>query len=301
MTDLDRIDRLRKEWGDKYVEADAGVPSLRRFAGKVGRVMTINMNGRALVQFTGTNDIGWYDIDLDRLRVVATPAHERQATAGPAKPKAPPRDVHEAAEQNVRLASAEEAASELAEAVGEAPSAESKPTAKPLSTADILAAARAKKPAATGPAEKPDASTQPGGETTKPVAKKLSTEEILAAARAKKAASTAKPSPPDTHKPESESAPAKPSAKKLSTEEILAAVRAKKAATDASKAEESAKSGPDADPEAAKPARPAAKKLSTEEILALARQKKRPGESSEPGKNPPERRNSAPDFGEEET
>ena len=171
MKDFERIDRLRREWSDKYVEADASVPALRRFAGRVGRVMTINMNGHALVQFTGTNDIGWYDVDLARLRIVAAPAHERKPTEGSAKPKAPPRDVVEASTANVRLASAEEAAKEFADETVDSLTAElaiqavdpsgqttmsddsvdslaatEAPTAKcPPSTAEILAQARQKK------------------------------------------------------------------------------------------------------------------------------------------------------------
>lgn len=193
MKDFERIDRLRREWSDKYVEADASVPSLRRFAGRVGRVMTINMNGHALVQFTGTNDIGWYDVDLARLRIVAEPALAPKPTEGPAKPKAPPRDVVEASTANVRRASAEEAAKEFADETVDSltaelaiqavdPSSETTmsddsvdslaateaPIDKPLpSTAGMLAAARTAK-----------AATPPGQAT--------STAEILAQTRSKK-------------------------------------------------------------------------------------------------------------------
>ncbi|HEV7278951.1 MAG TPA: hypothetical protein VGN57_01960 [Pirellulaceae bacterium] len=198
MKDFERIDRLRREWGDKYVEVDAGVPALRRFAGRIGRVMTINMNGHALVQFTGTNDIGWYDIDPASLRIVASPALDRQATAGPAKPKAPPRNVAEAAKENVRRASAEEVAATFAD-----------------ETVDSLAAESALDPVA---------STADGATSDDSVDSLAATE-----------------------------------------------------------------------------ARPPKRSLSTEKILAQARQKKIPGAESEPGKNPPERRNSAPDVGEEET
>lgn len=220
MKDFERIDRLRREWSDKYVEVDAGVPALRRFAGRVGRVMTINMNGRALVQFAGTNDIGWYDIDLARLQVVATPPLEGQTTAGPAKPKAPPRDVVEASKENVRKASAEEAAAAFAD-----------------ETVDSLTAELAIQ------------AVDPSGDTT------MSDDSVDSLAA--------------TEAPTTKQA--------LSTADILAAARA------------------------AKPAKPPAKATSTEEILSQARQKKIPGAESEPGKNPPERRNSAPDLGEQES
>lgn len=219
MKDFERIERLRREWGDKYVEVDADVPSLRRFAGRIGRVMTVNMNGHALVQFSGTNDIGWYDIDPVRLRIVAAPALERQATAGPAKPKAPLRDVAAASKENVQRAAAEEAAAEFADETVDSL------TAEPAISADLPS------------------------DTT------MSDDSVdsLAATEA----------PPQKGSP--------------SIAEILAAARANAAAPSVK-----------------------ASKPSTEEILARARQKKIPGAESKPGKNPPERRNSAPDMGEEE-
>jgi hypothetical protein len=50
---------LRREWTDQYVEINPDRPELKRFAGIVGRVVTVNWNGRALVDF---QDGGWYDI-----------------------------------------------------------------------------------------------------------------------------------------------------------------------------------------------------------------------------------------------
>src|SRR5262249_23292095 len=50
---------LRREWADQYVEVNAQRPELARFAGLVGRVITVNWNGKALVDFA---DGGWYDI-----------------------------------------------------------------------------------------------------------------------------------------------------------------------------------------------------------------------------------------------
>ena len=50
---------LKREWTDQYVEVNPGRPELARFRGVVGRVVTVNHNGKALVDF---QDGGWYDI-----------------------------------------------------------------------------------------------------------------------------------------------------------------------------------------------------------------------------------------------
>ena len=54
-----RYEALKREWGDRYVEVNPERPELKRFAGIVGRVVTVNCNNKALVDF---QDGGWYDI-----------------------------------------------------------------------------------------------------------------------------------------------------------------------------------------------------------------------------------------------
>ncbi len=54
-----RYEALKQEWTDQFVEVNAARPELRRFAGIVGRVITVNRNNKALVDF---QDGGWYDI-----------------------------------------------------------------------------------------------------------------------------------------------------------------------------------------------------------------------------------------------
>ena len=54
-----RYEALKQEWTDQYVEVNAERPELKRFAGLVGRVITVNFNHKALVDF---QDGGWYDI-----------------------------------------------------------------------------------------------------------------------------------------------------------------------------------------------------------------------------------------------
>ena len=54
-----RIEALRAEWTDQFVRANKDRPDLARFGDTVGRVVTVNFNGKALVDF---QDGGWYDI-----------------------------------------------------------------------------------------------------------------------------------------------------------------------------------------------------------------------------------------------
>jgi hypothetical protein len=55
----DQIDALKAEWTDQYVKVNATKPELARFATRVGRVVTVNWSGRAIIDF---GDGGWYDI-----------------------------------------------------------------------------------------------------------------------------------------------------------------------------------------------------------------------------------------------
>jgi hypothetical protein len=55
----ERHEALKQEWTDQYVEVNPACPELKRFAGVVGRVVTVNCNHKALVDF---QDGGWYDI-----------------------------------------------------------------------------------------------------------------------------------------------------------------------------------------------------------------------------------------------
>ena len=55
----EEIENLKSEWTDQYVQVNAERPELKRFAGRVGRVVTVNWTGKALVDFA---DGGWYDI-----------------------------------------------------------------------------------------------------------------------------------------------------------------------------------------------------------------------------------------------
>ena len=65
-------------------------PDLARFQDVVGQVKTVNLSGRALVQFDANNDRAWYDIAFDNLKVVDKPPPKPVEKKPPAaaKPKA---------------------------------------------------------------------------------------------------------------------------------------------------------------------------------------------------------------------
>jgi ribosomal protein L28 len=78
---------LKREWTDKYVEVNSEQAELRRFEGLVGRVVTVNCNNKALVDFA---DGGWYDITASEqcLRVLdpAAAKEKYDAAANSAQP-----------------------------------------------------------------------------------------------------------------------------------------------------------------------------------------------------------------------
>ncbi len=55
----DTAEQLKHEWTDRLVMAKPDKPELKRFEGKVGRVVTVNWAGKAIVDFA---DGAWYDI-----------------------------------------------------------------------------------------------------------------------------------------------------------------------------------------------------------------------------------------------
>lgn len=52
-------EELKRTWTDRFVRVKAGLPQYERFAGKIGRVVTVNYGGKAIVDFA---DGAWYDI-----------------------------------------------------------------------------------------------------------------------------------------------------------------------------------------------------------------------------------------------
>jgi hypothetical protein len=52
-------EQLKHTWTDKFVRVKDGFPQYERFKGKIGRVVTVNYGGKAIVDFA---DGAWYDI-----------------------------------------------------------------------------------------------------------------------------------------------------------------------------------------------------------------------------------------------
>jgi hypothetical protein len=52
-------EQLKREWTDQFVAVNPDFRELKRFEGIVGRVVTVNWNNKAVIDF---QDGGWYDI-----------------------------------------------------------------------------------------------------------------------------------------------------------------------------------------------------------------------------------------------
>ena len=56
---ISQCEALKKEWSDQLVMVKPERQELARFANIVGRIITVNYNGKALIDF---QDGAWYDI-----------------------------------------------------------------------------------------------------------------------------------------------------------------------------------------------------------------------------------------------
>ena len=184
-----QAETLKRDLTDKYVLVQDGVPELRRFAGLTGVVKTVNMNGRALVQFDGPVDISWYDIDPAYLKVVDAPLPKKKAHEGKPAPEA-------VKTEKPKPAAGGKSPLELARAQGAAgakPAGE-KPAEKKLSPLEL-----ARQQGAAG--AKPAAAAAPAGE------KKLSPLELARQQGAAKAADSATHASDPAPAPAAEAAP----------------------------------------------------------------------------------------------
>src|SRR4029079_16576187 len=183
----DKIEQMKLDFTDKYVLVDATRPELARFRDVVGRVKTVNMNGRALVEFDEYHlNIGWYDIAPEFLTVVdkrpprekkveaKTPAAKAEAKPAAAKPAAP---AAKGGKPSVAEMLAAARSGGAAKAGGAAPAPakakEAPAAAKPagakvdrskMSVADMLAAARSGGAAGAAPAAPKAAASAPAEE-----------------------------------------------------------------------------------------------------------------------------------------
>ena len=173
----EQIEQMKRDYTDKYVVVERTRPELARFRDVVGRVKTVNMSGRALVEFDDYHlNIGWYDIDPEFLKVVDKPppkapkpeAKKAAPKAAPAAKKSRPAKRRGAGARKAGKPSVAEmlaaAARWRCEAGGAAPAkakAEAAPAAasrrrakvdrSKMSVADMLAAARAGGAVGCGP------------------------------------------------------------------------------------------------------------------------------------------------------
>ena len=137
---FEHIENLKRIYTDQLVIVDDNRPELGRFQGLTGTVRTVNMSGRALVEFDGHNNIGWYDIDVDFLKLVDEPVHETETVSTPVPPAETPAPAAEA--PAAETAAAEEKAAPAAPAAD----------AGSMSVEDMLAAARASAAGESAPA-----------------------------------------------------------------------------------------------------------------------------------------------------
>jgi len=72
---FDEAEQLKASWTDRYVRVRPGHPHYARFAGKVGRVVTVNYGGKAVVDFA---DGGWYDLPASDEYLEVVPAADAQ-------------------------------------------------------------------------------------------------------------------------------------------------------------------------------------------------------------------------------
>lgn len=200
---FDDIDELKRLWTEKYVQVDESRSELKRFAGRTGRVITVNMSGRALVQFDEADGWGWgrFDIALPFLKQVAAPApaakEKAEKHAAPEKPKA---ETAPAVEQKpaAKMSPIEMMrAKAAAKAAGEKPAAEAPAQAEAnpakMSPIEIMRAKAAAKAAGEPAAAPTPAAEAPAEPATKPAGKMSPLEMIRAKAAAKKATEEGKP------------------------------------------------------------------------------------------------------------
>jgi hypothetical protein len=89
----EQIEKIKSEYTGQYVVVTSDLPEYARFQNIVGQVTTVNMNGRALVEFEQFNlNHGRFDLDLDYLKVVdqPTPKVKEKRSAAKSPPKTAP-------------------------------------------------------------------------------------------------------------------------------------------------------------------------------------------------------------------
>ncbi len=163
---VQQLEQIRRDYTDKLVLVDPSRPELARFRDVVGRVKTVNMNGRALVEFDEYHsNIGWYDIAPEYLKVVDQPPPKPEKKKAPAKAEAKPAAAKKAG----------------------APASAGAPAGAKLSVAEMLAAARAGGAAGSAPAAPKASAAIPAKEPAAPApAKKAAPAPVKSSERVDK-------------------------------------------------------------------------------------------------------------------
>ena len=176
------IELLKQEWTGRFVQVEDSPLELKRFTGLTGQVKTVSMNGQALVEFKGSEDIGWYDIHPQYLKIVTveTPAESTPddkpsvaaTTETPAaKPSAPadtsnlsPLELARLQDSEADAAVSETPATEAPAAAPETPAPADTSNLSPLELARLqdseAATAVSETPATEAPAAAPEAPAQ---------------------------------------------------------------------------------------------------------------------------------------------
>lgn len=171
---IELAEKLKAKLTDRWVVVDGSVPELRRFSQWTGKVRTVNMNGRALVEFDGPADIGWYDIDPAFLTVVdgprpkVAPAADAKADKPAAKGAAPAAaSAAPAAKAPVAEGTGKPSPLDMIrkqQAAKKVAGSEEPPAAEAVAAADVPAAEPAPAPKA-----EPAATTGPDGKKLSPI------------------------------------------------------------------------------------------------------------------------------------
>lgn len=199
---VDDIEKLKREYTDRFVVVHEELPELRRFAGYTGRVKTVNMSGRALVEFDMLENTGWFDIDVDFLKIIDKPLPKKEDAAAekPAAKATTAAAAQPAAKMSMDeiLAAARGGTATPAPTVPPATAKKVQPAAagqKP-SVADVLAAARGETAAAPTEATPTEAAAEQAAPPPKPVAEEPAAEPELAETAATPASKESLPTDP---------------------------------------------------------------------------------------------------------
>lgn len=77
---FEQSEELKRVWTDRFVRVKPGFPEYARFDGKVGRVITVNYGGKAIVDFA---DGAWYDLPASEQYLEVVPPEDAKGKYDP--------------------------------------------------------------------------------------------------------------------------------------------------------------------------------------------------------------------------